>query len=92
MGVYLTIPMKRTHVQSSSVRSIGYDARRALLEVEFRSGAVYQYEQVPEAVFRLLRTAPSVGTFVNRVVKPRFDARRIVPQRLAPHRIVPRGL
>ncbi|MDB4975989.1 MAG: imidazoleglycerol-phosphate synthase [Myxococcaceae bacterium] len=75
--------MKRSFVRSSSVRSLGYDSASAVLEIEYGSGSVYRYAQVPEAVYRLLRRAPSVGTFVNKVIKPHFEARRV---RLAPAR------
>jgi len=41
--------MKRAPVASSSLRSLGYDAAQQVLEVEFASGALYRYEQVPAA-------------------------------------------
>jgi hypothetical protein len=34
--------MKRETVGSSNIRSIGYDQNTNILEVEFRSGRVYQ--------------------------------------------------
>ena len=70
-------PMKRLLADSSSIRSFGYDHSSAVLEIEYRNGLVYQYEQVPESIYRLLRGAPSLGGFVNRVVKPNFDAHRV---------------
>jgi hypothetical protein len=38
--------MQRTRVSSSSIVSIGYDASSQVLEVQFRSGSVYQYSDV----------------------------------------------
>ncbi len=35
--------MDRTSVTSSNIRSIGYDPRSKILEVEFTSGDIYQY-------------------------------------------------
>ena len=69
--------MDRAPVNSTSVVSVGYDAKAATLEVEFQGGRVYQYRHVPIAAYRLLLQAPSIGDYVNRVIKPRFDAKRV---------------
>jgi len=69
--------MLRTPVESSSIASVGYDPATFELEIEFRTGRVYRYEQVPVAAFRLLLQAPSIGEYVNRVIKPRFSAKQI---------------
>jgi hypothetical protein len=66
--------MDRTPVVSSSVASVGYDAHAFVLEIEFRNGRVYRYDQVPAAAYRLLLQAPSIGEYVNQVIKPRFQA------------------
>jgi KTSC domain len=69
--------MERTPVESKSVASVGYDSERFELEVEFHNGRVYRYEQVPVAAYRLLLQAPSVGEYINKVVKPRFTAKAL---------------
>jgi len=69
--------MERTPVESKSVASVGYDAERFELEVEFRNGRVYRYEQVPIAAYRLLLQAPSIGEYINKIVKPRFTAKAL---------------
>ena len=66
--------MERATVESRSVVSVGYDARAFTLEIEFHNGRVYRYLHVPAAAYRLLLQAPSIGEFVNRQVKPRFEA------------------
>jgi hypothetical protein len=65
--------MLRTHVSSSAISSVGYDERSAVLEVEFRSGAVYDYLQVPKKVYRDLLKAPSKGGFVSQRVRDRYE-------------------
>ena len=65
--------MKRVAVSSSSVASIGYDPVAAVLEIEFQNGRIYQYFHVPPQAHRLLLQADSIGEFVNRVIKPRFE-------------------
>jgi len=61
--------MNRTPVASSNVASVGYDASTLTLEVEFHSGSVYQYFDVPEAVFQELVSSESVGTYLNQHIK-----------------------
>jgi hypothetical protein len=56
---------------------VGYDEAEHSLEIEFHNGHVYRYLDVPAAVHRLLLQAGSIGEFVNKVVKPRFEATRM---------------
>ena len=69
--------MQRMVVESSSVRSIGYDELTFELEIEFHNGRAYRYQQVPIAAYRLLLRAPSIGEFVNTQIKPRFEAKEV---------------
>jgi KTSC domain-containing protein len=71
--------MQRERVDSSSVRSLGYDGESHTLEVEFRNGGVYDYLDVPEAEVRRLRRAESLGKYLNTRIKPRFPFRRVRP-------------
>jgi KTSC domain len=62
--------MKREAVRSRSIKSIGYEHAKKVLEVEFRSGPrVYRYYGVPRRVYNELMTAESKGAFVNQVIK-----------------------
>jgi KTSC domain-containing protein len=69
--------MKRIAIESSSVSTVSYDAATFELEIEFRNGRTYRYEQVPIAAYRLLLQAPSIGEFVNKQIKPRFEATEV---------------
>jgi hypothetical protein len=62
--------MRRQAVESTTVRSIGYDARRKVLEIEFQSGTVYQYFDVLEAVHEGFWSAESKGRYFNRIYLP----------------------
>jgi len=57
-------------LQSSSLRSLGYDPEQQILEVEFSSGALYRYEAVPPEVVQALLEADSLGRHFNQVFKP----------------------
>ena len=61
--------MNRDPVSSSDIRSVGYDSDSLMLEVEFLSGAVYQYANVPAAVYHGLLAAPSKGRYFNQFIR-----------------------
>ena len=70
--------MKRVALQSSSLRSLGYDPEQQILEVEFSSGALYRYEAVPPEVVQALLEADSLGRHFNQVFKPQhYRYRRV---------------
>jgi len=64
--------MLREVVESSSLRSIGYDRKTHTLEVEFASGGIYRYEEVPPQLWLELRQSPSKGKFFQAHVRDRF--------------------
>ena len=64
--------MNVTAVESTTLASVAYDDVRELLQLEFRSRAVYQYFGVPAAVHAALLRAPSHGRYFNRVIRGRF--------------------
>jgi hypothetical protein len=70
--------MERTSVNSSNIASIGYDGRSQTLEVEFNSGSIYQYFQVPESLYQGLMRASSHGSYFDAYIKKgRFAYRQI---------------
>jgi KTSC domain len=68
-----------TGVESTTLKSIGYDESVGVLRLEFRSGAVYDFFGVPEEVHGALLQAPSIGACFNEMVRARFPFRRICP-------------
>jgi hypothetical protein len=56
-------------VSSSNVESVGYDAANQTVHVRFLNGSTYVYKGVPEHEFENLRTAASVGSYLNRNFK-----------------------
>lgn len=63
-------------VDSSSLASVGYDQGLEVLEVAFKSGAVYRYEDVPGLLYDGLLSADSKGAFFNRRVRDLFRFQR----------------
>ena len=70
--------MHRTPVTSKNICSIGYDPASAILEVEFNTGTVYQYFDVPEHVHQGLMNASSHGQFLNDNIKYHYRYQRAV--------------
>lgn len=62
--------MNRQPIDSSSIRSVGFD--KGTLEVEFTSGTVYQYQDIPESLYRTLLESESVGSFFQRNIRPQY--------------------
>ena len=66
-----------TAVESTTLRTIAYDARLAVLRLEFCSRAVYDYFDVPPAIHQSLLSAASAGTCFNATVRGCFPFRRV---------------
>ncbi len=69
--------MMRADVVSSALRSVGYDREARVLEVQFVSGTVYRYADVPADVHEALMSAPSHGRYFHQAVRDRFAYRRV---------------
>ena len=64
--------MQRAPVRSSDLASVGYDEATQILEVEFRDGSLYQYFDVPRALYLDLVNARSLGKFLVRNIKEKY--------------------
>ena len=69
--------MERTPLTSSAVASAGYDDATLVLEIEFNSGKIYQYEAVPRSVYEWLLRTPNKGSYVARMISDRYAYRDI---------------
>ena len=69
--------MERKRINASTIRSVGYDARQQLLEIEFSSGSIVQYSGVSAEVHRRFMSAPSPGSFFQDQIDENFSSKRI---------------
>ena len=69
--------MRRKRVSSSAISSVEYDQGSSTLELEFKSGSVYAYQDVPPDVYRELLEADSMGRFVSSNIKGRYPSTRV---------------
>lgn len=56
-------------VNSSNVKSVGYDQQLHLLYVEYQSGDIYEYQNVPEEYWDALCKADSKGSWIHWFIK-----------------------
>lgn len=64
---------------SATVRTMTYDEANGTLEIEFTSGAVYRYFDVPPEARDELESAFSKGQAFNAVIRDRYRYERITP-------------
>lgn len=69
--------MQRQAVVSSEMMSVGYDSASGILEIEFKSGAVYQYFIVPKRIYDELTGAESKGSFFAQHIRGKFAYSRV---------------
>ncbi|MBU3078697.1 KTSC domain-containing protein [Sphingomonas sp. XMGL2] len=69
---------------SSVIRSFAYDEPARRLDIEFVSGRVYAYHDVPPAVARAMAASGSRGGYFNRRIRDRYRFTRLPEASMAP--------
>ena len=69
--------MERKRVSASSIRSVGYDAGKQVLEIEFCGGSIVQYSGVSPEVHRRFMSSPSPGSFYQDQIEENFSSTKI---------------
>lgn len=64
--------MERVSVSSSNIRAIGYDSSTSTLEVEFTTGSIYQYHDVPQSEFDAMLNAESKGRYFSANIRNNY--------------------
>jgi len=62
---------------STVISRIEYDEQNELLRIEFQSGKVYYYMNVPKGVYLTLKTARSKGGYFNKYIKGNYEFENI---------------
>ncbi len=70
------IDVKLTPCESSQIESFGYCPDSKTLAVKFKSGGLYHYANVPADVHEQMKAAESVGSFLHKNVKGKFEFAR----------------
>ena len=69
--------MERQYVESSNIKSIGFDESTSVLEVEFNNCVVWQYYDVPEYIWYEFLNAEYKGKFFNANIKNAYNGQRV---------------
>jgi KTSC domain len=70
--------MNSTTVESTALAAVAYEESQKALQLEFRSGARYEYIGVPAGVHEELLDAASKGSYFNRAIRGRYSYRLLV--------------
>lgn len=63
---------RHSDFSSSNIAEIAYDEGSETLEIRFHNGSVYQYFDVPEAMWDGLKNADSKGKYLAANIKGSF--------------------
>jgi hypothetical protein len=69
--------MQRIKVISSNIQSVGYDVASHVLEIEFTTGATYQYFDVPEYIYEAMMNASSHGKYFYQNIRDNYRNQKI---------------
>ena len=64
-------------VNSSNVEAVGYDADNGAIYVRFLHGGTYVYSGADQGTYEELLNADSVGSYLNRVIKPNYECSQV---------------
>jgi len=64
-------------VESATLSAVVYDESEEVLQLQFCSGATYEYSGVPAAVHAALLNASSKGGYFNQAIRGHFPDRAI---------------
>ena len=69
--------MQRKRVNSSKLRSVGYDEQTRTLEVEMSNGQIFQYVGVYPEVYRRFMAAPNPTSFFDDKIADEYTGKRV---------------
>lgn len=74
---YEFLGIQRQVVESTNIKSVGYFSVGRILVVEFTTGAIYQYSDVPEAVFVDMMNSKSKGKYFSAEIKGKYSSVKV---------------
>ena len=69
--------MQRKRVNSSKLKSVGYDEPSRTLEIEMSTGQIFQYAGVYPEVYRRLMAAPNPSSFFDDKIAEEYTPKRV---------------
>lgn len=69
--------MQREKVDSSSIKTIGYDPETKELHVDFHKSGRYVYHNVPQSTYEEFMQSDSKGKFLHAYVKGQHEHQKL---------------
>lgn len=69
--------VERKRINSAKIRSVGYDERNQVLEIEFTNGQVLQYLRVSHETHRRLVASPNAAAYFEDNIAEDYTSRRV---------------
>jgi hypothetical protein len=69
--------IQRVPVESTNLRSVGFDPKTKTLEIAFKHGGVYRYHGVPLEVHLALMGSESKGKFFQANIRNKFEFEKV---------------
>ena len=67
--------MERKQINSSMILSAGY--KDGVMEIEFKNGAIYQYEYIDQYVFEDFLASDSQGKYFHNVIRKQYPGTKL---------------
>lgn len=76
-GKFMETEKEFTDSESSTVRRVKYHEQTHVLEIEFATGGIYEYYEVPASRVMALFKSEKVGSFVATEIKGKYNYKKI---------------
>lgn len=64
-------------IESSNLKRTEYDTQTKLMEVTFKNGVKYVYEEVPHQIYTKFRMSESQGKFFNLNIAKKYKYKKV---------------
>ncbi|MGK7886225.1 MAG: KTSC domain-containing protein [Crocosphaera sp.] len=64
----------------SHIQAVGYDGHTKILKVNYKSGSIYTYFQVPDQIFQTMLKTHNLGTYINSNIRGNYHYQRFIPR------------
>jgi len=72
--------MEMKPVKSSYLKSMGYNAEKSELRIEFNSGAIFDYFDVTPGEYDSLANSESIGRHFSQNIKTQHSFKKFIPK------------
>lgn len=70
-------PLEHSAVDSSTIKTVGYDEEKQELHVAFHGSGTYVYQNVPKHLYEAFMISGSKGKFLHQNIRGRYEHGKI---------------